>query len=262
MRGVGKVTLIGAGPGDPDLLTVKALRAFDGAEIVVHDRLVSDAVMALIPPHVERLCVGKSPDCHPIPQHEINRRLVDLARSGRKVVRLKGGDPFIFGRGSEEAAALVAAGIPYEIVPGITAAQGAAASAGVPLTHRGVATSVRYVTGHCKENDPLDLDWSGLADPRTTLVVYMGHSAVAEIERQLIGHGLPGDTPVLAVANATHANERRLRASLDGLAGKVAAARFDGPVLFIVGNVVGLSEDLRLGKVIDIALSDGERVDA
>ncbi len=262
MRGVGKVTLIGAGPGDPDLLTVKAMRAFGDAEIVVHDRLVSDAVLTLIPPHVERLSVGKSPNRHPIPQAEINRRLVALARSGRNVVRLKGGDPFIFGRGSEEAAALVAAGVPYEIVPGITAAQGAAASTGVPLTHRGVATSVRYVTGHCKENEPLNLDWNGLADPQTTLVIYMGHAAVGEIERQLIRHGMPGDTPVLAVANATHANERRLRTVLSALAETITEARLGGPVLFIVGNVVGLSDELRLGKAIDVALGDGDLVDA
>ena len=262
MRGIGKVTLIGAGPGDPDLLTVKAARLLAEADSVVYDRLVSDDIMKLTRPDAERISVGKSPKRHTVPQEEINRILVELAKAGKNVVRLKGGDPYIFGRGSEEAATLVAAGIPFEAVPGITAAQGASASAGIPLTHRGVATSVRYVTGHCKNDEPLDLDWRSLADPDTTLIVYMGYAAIAEIARRLIDHGMPADLPVLAIANATRPDERHLRTTLAEIEDCTKAAKLPAPVLFIVGRVVELSEELRLSRAIDFALSGGECVDA
>jgi len=240
MKRIGKVHLVGAGPGDPDLLTLRAARLIAAAEVIVHDRLVSPAILALAPERAEMIAVGKAPKCHPVPQERINAILIEQALTGRRVVRLKGGDPFIFGRGSEEAAELRAAGIAVEVVPGITAAQGAAASTGVPLTHRGLATGVRYVTGHAKGDAPLDLDWAGLADPETTLVVYMGAANISGISAALIAHGLGPDMPVMAVNSATTSAERRRIARLDRIADETARAGFSGPVLFVVGRVVSL----------------------
>ncbi len=240
MRKPGQVFLVGAGPGDPELLTLKAARILAEAQAVVHDRLVSDEVLALAPPLARVIPVGKAPQHHPVPQDRINELLIELALDGLTVVRLKGGDPMIFGRGSEEAAALSAAGIPFEIVPGITAAQGAAAVTGVPLTHRGLASGVRYVTGHCREDLPLDLDWAGLADRETTLVVYMGAAAIGEIAARLMAQGLPAQLPVLAVASVTTLRERRVLTCLEDVAAEVAAQDLAGPVLFLIGNVVSL----------------------
>jgi uroporphyrin-III C-methyltransferase len=237
----GKVFLVGAGPGDPELLTLKAARVIAEAEVVVYDRLVPSEILRLAPTGAARIDVGKRAGHHPIPQQEINRILVRAARGGRRVVRLKGGDPFIFGRGCEEAAALDRAGIPFEVVPGITAAQGCAASVRVPLTHRGLATGVRYVTGHCKADEPLDLDWASLADPETTLVVYMGMANVEEIVRRLIEHGLPGDTPAIAISQGTTAREQRVLASLLELPATARAASLASPVLFIIGRVAALA---------------------
>lgn len=236
----GRVYLVGAGPGDPELLTVKAASLIRQADVIVHDRLVAPEILALAPETVRRVPVGKEPKRHPVPQARINELLIDLAHRGLGVVRLKGGDPLIFGRGSEEAAALRAAGVAVEIVPGITAAQGAAAVTGVPLTHRGLATGVRYVTGHCRDDGPLDFDWAGLADPQTTLVIYMGYSNIARITDALLAHGLPRDTPALVLAAATTPRERRLVSQLDRLAAEAEAAAFSGPVLFIIGRVVSL----------------------
>lgn len=240
MKPIGKVSLIGAGPGDPDLLTLKALRAIQTAEVVVHDRLVSPEIMALVPATVRCISVGKAARCHTVPQDRINDLLVTLARQGLRVVRLKGGDPLIFGRGSEEAEVLRDAGVPYDYVPGITAAQGAAAATGVPLTHRGLATGVRYVTGHRATDAALDLDWDSLASEDTTLVVYMGAANMAEIARELMARGLPADLPALAVASATTPRERRLAGVLSGIAADVEASGFAAPVLFILGHVVSL----------------------
>jgi uroporphyrin-III C-methyltransferase len=238
---VGKVLLVGAGPGDPELLTIKAARAIADAEVVVYDRLVPEEILKLVPPGAARINVGKQAGHHPVPQPEINRIVIRAAQSGRRIVRLKGGDPFIFGRGCEEAAALARAGIPFEVIPGITAAQGCAASARVPLTHRGLATGVRYVTGHCRGDEPLDLDWASLADPATTLVVYMGLTNIDEIVRQLIAHGLPGDTPALAISEGTTAREQTMRAPLGALPAAARHARLPGPVLFIIGRVAALA---------------------
>jgi len=232
--------LVGAGPGDPDLLTVKAMRRIEAAEVVVYDRLVSDEIVSLVPPHAKRIFVGKSTRHHPVPQHEINAILVREARAGFRVVRLKGGDPFIFGRGSEEALALRDANIAFEVVPGITAAQGCAASSAVPLTHRGLATSVRLVTGHCRQDEPLDLDWHGLADPDTTLVVYMGAASIDFIASRLVEAGLPASTPVLAVNNGTTTRERRMVSTLGSVARAADEAQFEGPLLFVIGAVVSL----------------------
>jgi uroporphyrin-III C-methyltransferase len=250
----GKVFLVGAGPGDPELLTLKAARIIAAAEVVVFDRLVPPDILDLVPVNADRIDVGKRAGHHPVPQRQINRILVDAARSGRNVVRLKGGDPFIFGRGCEEAAELERAGIPYEVVPGITAAQGCAASARVPLTHRGLATGVRYVTGHCKADEPLDLDWASLADPATTLVVYMGLANIDQIVRRLIDHGLPGDTPAIAICQGTTAREQRVWALLVELPAVAKGAGFTGPVLFIIGRVAGLAREhgsYRLAGILD-----------
>ena len=243
MKPFGKVTLVGAGPGDPELLTLRALRVIEEATVIVYDRLVSPDIVALKNPKAQQIAVGKRAGFHPVPQEEINLLLADLAMKGHVVVRLKGGDPFIFGRGSEEAAVLRRQGIQVDIVPGITAAQGMAASTGVPLTHRGLATGVRYVTGHCKANEPLDLDWKSLADPETTLVVYMGAANIAEIATKLMAAGMPRDMPVLAVSKATTSDERRLTSWLDCIARDAEARHLPSPVLFVIGRVVELLAD-------------------
>lgn len=238
MMTTGKIMLVGAGPGDPELLTLKAIRAIEAADAVVYDRLVSPEVMALVPPGRRMISVGKEAGFHSVPQDQINRLLVDLAREGLTVVRLKGGDPLIFGRGSEEAEELRAAGIAVEYIPGITAAQGAASSTGVPLTHRGLATGVRYVTGHRARDAALDLDWDSLVSPDTTLVIYMGAANMATIARELIARGLPATTPAMAVASATTPRECRVVARLDRIA--CEAEGLPAPVLFFVGRTVSL----------------------
>lgn len=240
----GKVWLVGAGPGDAELLTVKALRVLKAADVVVYDRLVSADVLALVPAGTARIDVGKRPRSHPMPQEEINRTLVALAKSGRTVVRLKGGDPFLFGRGGEEALALAATGIDFEVVPGITSAQGCAARLKLPLTHRGIAAGVRYLTGHCSADEALDFDWQGLTDPRTTLVVYMGLANISEIAAELIRHGRHAATPVLAISRGTLPDERRVFTTLAAVAADVAAADLASPTLFIIGEVVGLADTL------------------
>lgn len=243
-----RVSLVGAGPGDPDLLTVKAVRLISAADVVVFDRLVSQDVLALVSPRARMIPVGKEPKRHPVPQEKINEILIAQARAGGNIVRLKGGDPFIFGRGSEEALALRNAGIACEVVPGITAAQGCAASIGVPLTHRGLASGVRFITGHCKQDQPLDFNWEGLADPTTTLVVYMGAANIAEIAGELIAEGRSRSTPVLVVNNGTTSKERRILCDLDGVARLTSDANFKGPVLFIIGDVAALYEGMHSGQ--------------
>ena len=239
------VHLVGAGPGDPDLLTVKAVRLLQQADAVIYDRLVSDAVLDLVPRGTMRIYVGKMPKQHPVPQAEINALLVKLARSGHRVVRLKGGDPFVFGRGSEEAEHLARHGIGFEVVPGITAAAGCAAAAGIPLTHRGLATGVRFVTGHCRDDAELGFDWRGLADPDTTLVVYMGLASLPTIAAELQAAGLPGATPAAAIARGTTPEQRCCIAALADLPERVAAERLEAPVLLVIGRVVGLAGLLR-----------------
>ncbi|RTL71419.1 MAG: uroporphyrinogen-III C-methyltransferase [Hyphomicrobiales bacterium] len=242
----GKVYLVGAGPGDVELLTRKAVRLIECAQVIVFDRLVSNEVMTLVPVGAARIDVGKRPHHHPVPQQEINRTLIGLARAGRMVVRLKGGDPFLFGRGGEELEALRAAGVPVEVVPGITSAQGCAASLQVPLTHRGVASSVRYITGHCRSGDGLEHDWAGLADPDTTLVVYMGLQNIRRIAAELMRHGRSPDTPALAVSRATTEDERAISGTLSRIADDVLFNRLASPTLFVIGEVTSLA---RLPKV-------------
>ena len=237
----GCVYLVGAGPGDPDLLTVKAARLLSAADVVVYDRLVSAAVLALVPAGTPRIYAGKAAANHHMPQSEINRLLAALATAGRRVVRLKGGDPFVFGRGSEEAEYLARAGIAFEVVPGITAASGCAAAIGVPLTHRGLATGVRYVTGHCRAEADLDLNWESLADPDTTLVFYMGLANLPQISARLMAAGLPGTTPAAAIASGTTRRQRVHVDTLEGLPQVVREAALTAPVLVIIGRVVALS---------------------
>lgn len=236
----GTVYLIGAGPGDPELLTLKAARLISQATCVVYDRLVSDDIIAMANPDAKMVFVGKMPQCHAVTQERINEILVEEAQAGHTVARLKGGDPLIFGRGSEEAAHLADHGICAQYVPGITAAQGAATVSGVPLTHRGLATGVQYVTGHRQADKALDLDWKRLADPMTTLVVYMGVASIGQIAVGLMTEGLPGSTPVMAISKATNADESRMTSTLDSIATDARDAGLKPPTLFVIGQVVTL----------------------
>ena len=236
------VYLVGAGPGDPELLTLKAVRILENADVVVYDRLVSDEILDLVPPGTARIDVGKQPNAHPVPQDEINALLVRLAEDGkRRVVRLKGGDPFTFGRGGEEAQALASHNIDVEVVPGITAASGCAASLGIPLTHRGLANGVRYVTGQCREDADLTHDWDGLADPDTTLGVYMGKANIGRITSEILARGMEPSTPACAIVSGSTDRQRHLFSTIGGIAEVVRTAEFDGPVLFVIGSVVTLA---------------------
>jgi uroporphyrin-III C-methyltransferase/precorrin-2 dehydrogenase/sirohydrochlorin ferrochelatase len=239
----GTVYLVGAGPGDPDLLTLRAARLLAQADVVVYDHLVGPDVLALIGADVQRRYVGKECGHHSMAQDDINALLVRLAREGRQVVRLKGGDPFVFGRGGEELQVLAAEGVPFEVVPGITAACGVTSYAGIPLTHRDFAQSCTFVTGHLKDGS-CDLDWPALARPRQTLVIYMGLSGLATICAQLIAHGLPPDWPAAVVAHGTLATQQVVCATLASLADEVARAGLQSPGLTIVGEVVRLRNEL------------------
>ena len=238
----GPVYLIGAGPGDPELLTVKAMRLLGEADVDVYDRLVSEEILSLVPKGASRIFAGKAADKHHLIQDEINELLVKLARKNYKVVRLKGGDPFVFGRGSEEAEVLHENGISFEIVPGITAASGCTAALGVPLTHRGKATGVRYVTGHRKNNGELDLNWQSLADPDTTLVVYMGQSSLPLIRDELMAAGMPGDLPAVAISKGTTPDQKLCRTVLAKLPERVVEEDLPTPLLYVIGKVIEVAD--------------------
>jgi len=243
----GEVYLVGGGPGDPELLTLRALRLMQQADVVLYDRLVSDGVMELVRRDAERIYVGKRRSEHAMQQENINQLLVDLAKQGKRVLRLKGGDPFIFGRGGEEIELLAQNNIPFQVVPGITAASGCAAYAGIPLTHRDYAQSVRFVTGHLKSNDP-NVQWPELANPTQTIVFYMGLVGLRDICESLIAHGREATTPVALIERGTTQQQRVLIADLATIADVVASQEVHAPTLFIVGDVVKLHENLKWFK--------------
>ncbi len=238
----GKLWLVGAGPGDPDLLTLRAARLLAAADIVVHDGLVGEGVLALIPPHVERISVAKQRNRHTMKQDLINALIVRETLAGKQVVRLKGGDPFIFGRGGEELDAARVAGIAVEVVPGITAAAGCAAQAGLPLTHREDASAVSFVAGQCR--DLTDQDWSGLAGHGRTLVIYMGLATASAIADKLIADGVSPGLPVAVVERGTTAEARVLRTLLTDLGDLVVREKVASPALIIVGKVAARADAL------------------
>ena len=235
--------LVGAGPGEPDLLTLRAAKLIARAQVVLYDNLISPEILALAPRSAERIYVGKRSANHVLRQEAINALLVEHARRGKRVLRLKGGDPFIFGRGGEEIATLSANGIAFEVVPGITAALGAAAYAGIPLTHRDYAQSCVFVTGRSQDSN-MDLDWPALARPRQTIVVYMGLPGLPELCAKLIEHGLPARTRAAVVQQGTLATQRVVTGTLTSLPRLVAKAKLHAPTLIIVGNVVRLRDKL------------------
>lgn len=237
----GEIILVGAGPGDSGLLTLRGLQVMQLADVVLYDHLVSDEVLDLVRRDADRICVGKRAGAHSVPQEETNRLLVELARQGKRVVRLKGGDPFIFGRGGEELQAAQEAGIPFQVVPGVTAAAGATAYAGIPLTHRDHAQSVLFITGHCRA-DGDGIDWPALARARQTLAIYMGTVKAAEISEGLIRHGRAADTPVAVIGRGTRQDQQVLTGTLEQLEALADAA--PTPALLVIGEVVNLHGQL------------------
>ncbi|CAH5066416.1 Siroheme synthase, partial [Serratia marcescens] len=237
----GEIALVGAGPGDVGLLTLRGLQVMQQADVVLYDHLVSGEILDLVRRDAERICVGKRAGAHSVIQEETNRLLVELAQQGKRVVRLKGGDPFIFGRGGEELQVAAAAGIPFQVVPGVTAAAGATAYAGIPLTHRDHAQSVTFITGHCRP-DGDGLDWADLARARQTLAIYMGTMKAADISQRLIAHGRAADTPVAVISRGTRADQQVQIGTLDQL--EHLAQRAPLPALLVIGEVVELHHQI------------------
>ncbi len=237
----GEVALVGSGPGDPELLTVKALSYLQQADVVLYDYLVSDDIMALIPNDTILVCVGKRAGHHSVPQEKTNQLLVDFAKQGHRVVRIKGGDPFMFGRGGEELEVLFDAGVQFQVIPGITAAAGATAYAGIPLTHRDYAQSALFVTGHLKA-EAADMDWSTLARSQQTLVIYMGLMKSSTIATQLIEHGRNASTPIAIIERGTQSTQKVFRGVLSEL--PQLAAHAQSPSLIVIGEVVTLADKL------------------
>ena len=240
---LGRVYLVGAGPGDPELLTLRAVRLLQQAQVVVYDHLVSSAVLEFVSPNAQRIYAGKRRNEHTLRQEEINTLLISLANQGKQVVRLKGGDPFIFGRGGEELQALAAQGIDFEVVPGVTAASGVASYAGIPLTHRDYAQSCIFVTGHLK-NGTADLDWPSLVRLNQTVVIYMGLGGLPEICRQMMAHGAAANLPIAVVQDGSIASQKVVTGTLIDMPERVVRAGLKSPCLTIIGNVVKLHDEL------------------
>ena len=240
---LGRVYLVGAGPGDPELLTLRAVRLLQQAQVVVYDHLVSSAVLEFVSPKAQRIYAGKRRNEHTLRQEEINTLLISLANEGKQVVRLKGGDPFIFGRGGEELQALAAQGIDFEVVHGVTAASGVASYAGIPLTHRDYAQSCIFVTGHLK-NGTADLDWPSLVRLNQTVVIYMGLGGLPEICRQMMAHGAAPNLPIAVVQDGSIASQKVVTGTLINMPDRVARAGLKSPCLTIIGNVVKLHDEL------------------
>ena len=240
---VGEVYVVGTGPGDPDLLTFRALRLMQQADVVLYDRLIGDGILNLVRRDAERIYVGKLPNDHSVPQEEIGKMLIRLAHEGKRVLRLKGGDPFVFGRGGEEIEALSENGVAFQVIPGVTAAVGCASYAGIPLTHRDHAQACVFVTGHEKDGK-LNLNWNSLIQPRQTVVVYMGLSSMPTITGSFIKHGADPATPAAVVENGTRAGQRVITGTLESLAVRTAEAEIKSPALIIIGSVVNLREKL------------------
>ena len=242
-KAVGEVYLVGTGPGDPDLLTFRALRLMQRADVVLYDRLIGPRIMTLVRRDAERIYVGKRPNEHTMSQEEISQLLVRLALEGRRVLRLKGGDPFIFGRGGEEIEAIAAHGIPFQVVPGVTAAAGCAAYAGIPLTHRDHAQACIFVTGHGKDGS-VDLNWEALIQPNQTVAIYMGLAMIGPLMAAFIAHGLAPDMPVAVIDNGTRRAQRVVTGTAADVAAKTAEAQLGGPAIIIIGTVVTLRDQL------------------
>lgn len=239
----GHVYLVGAGPGDPELLTLRAVQLLTTADVLVFDALVSQPILDLVPPSAERIYAGKERGNHALPQEDINHLLVRLAKENRRVIRLKGGDPYTFGRGGEEVETLAGHGIPFEVVPGVTAAAGVAAYAGIPLTHRNHAQACVFVTGHLKDGS-MNLDWPGLARRRQTVVIYMGLHGLQELCSKMMEHGLPPDWPAAIIQHGTQPSQRTVTGTLATLPRLAEEARLKAPTLIIVGEVVKLQHQL------------------
>ena len=239
----GEVYIVGAGPGDPELLTLKALQLMQQADVVVYDYLVSDEILELVRRDADLVCVGKKAGHHSVKQEQTNQMLVEFAKQGKKVCRIKGGDPFIYGRGGEEVQVLAANGVKYQIVPGITAAAGCSAYAGIPLTHRDHAQAIQFVTGHCKKEGQ-ELDWASLAKPNQTLAIYMGVIKSPHIQQQLITHGRAATTPVAIIENGTRKSQRVITTQLEQLAETISEHQVQSPALLIIGEVASLHAEL------------------
>lgn len=244
----GEVALVGSGPGDAELLTIRALRFIEQAEVAIYDRLVSDEIMALLPANCERLYVGKEQAKHCVPQDKINELLLQYAQQGKRVLRLKGGDPFIFGRGGEEAQYLLKNGVSCHLCPGITAASGCTTYAGIPLTHRGVAQGCTFITGHMQNDGQLNLPWQSLSDSSQTVVFYMGINTLPSITEQLIKHGRNANTPAALIRKGTQPEQQIFRGKISNLAELVAEHKITPPTLIVIGDVVNQLTDVALAK--------------
>ncbi|UOQ85379.1 uroporphyrinogen-III C-methyltransferase [Gracilibacillus salinarum] len=242
---MGKVYLVGAGPGDPDLITVKALKAIQQADVILYDRLVNPQILQEAKKEADLIYCGKLPKLHLMKQDTINHLLVKYGKKGKNVVRLKGGDPFVFGRGAEEAEALVKNGIDYEIVPGITAGIAAPAYADIPVTHRELGRSFAVVTGHCKDGEPSEIKWEYLAKSVDTIAIYMGMSNLEYITDQLMSHGLPASTPIAIIQEGTTANQKKVSGTLQTIIEQVEKHQIQNPAMIVIGEVVKVGERLQ-----------------